>query len=190
MSTGAAFPTGTPTTTPKAAATILIIEGVVLALLGVGALLLPVLASLAAAILVGWILVASGVMGVVSAFTTRPHVQFWSSLVSGIIALIAGVIALQFPPAAIEGLTIVIAVWLAMDGVSSFMAAAHARKAHGGAALWLIVAGIVDWVLAAFLVFLPFMGEAAALGVIVGVDLLLGGVALIGMGAHLHKRPG
>jgi membrane protein HdeD len=188
MSTGAAFPTGTPTTTPKSAATILIIEGVVLALLGLGALFLPVLASLAVAILVGWILAASGIMGVVAAFTTRPHVHFWWSLFSGIIAIIAGGVALVFPPAAIVGLTIVIAVWLAMDGVNSFMAAAHARKAHGGAAFWLSAAGVVDWVLAVFLVFLPAMGEAVALGVIVGVDLLFGGFALIGLGAHLRRR--
>lgn len=187
MSTGAAFPTGTPTAA-RSAATILIIEGVVLALLGIGALFLPVLASLAAAVLVGWILVASGLMGIVSAFTTRPHVHFWWSLFSGIIAVVAGGVALAFPPAAIVGLTIVIAVWLAMDGVNSFMAAAHARKAHGGAAFWLMAAGVIDWILAAFLVFLPAMGEAVALGVIVGVDLLLGGLALIGMGAHLRQR--
>ena len=188
MSTGAAFPTGVRTTSARSAATILIIEGAVLALLGVGALLLPVVASFAAAILVGWILVASGVMGLVSAFTTRPHVHFWSSLVSGIVAIIAGAIALLFPPAAIVGLTIVIAVWLALDGVNAFVAAGHARKAHGGASLWLVAVGVVDWILAAFLAFLPAMGEAVALGVIVGVDLLFGGLALIGMGAHLHKR--
>lgn len=188
MFTGAAFPTGTPRTTPKSAGVILIIEGVVLALLGVGALFLPVLASLAVAILVGWILVASGIMGIVSAFTTRPHVHFWWSLFSGVIAIIAGAIALMFPPAAVVGLTIVIAVWLAIDGVNSFMAAGHARKAHGGAAFWLVAAGVIDWILAAVLVFLPALGEAVALGVIVGVDLMLGGFALIGMGAHLRKR--
>jgi uncharacterized membrane protein HdeD (DUF308 family) len=115
-------------------------------------------------------------------------VHFWWSLVSGIIAIVAGVIALTFPPAAIVGLTIVIAVWLAMDGVNSFMAAGHARKAHGGAAFWLIAAGVIDWVLAAALVFLPTIGAAVALGVIVGVDLLLGGFALIGLGAHLRRR--
>jgi uncharacterized membrane protein HdeD (DUF308 family) len=188
MSTGAAFPTGTRTATPRSAATILIIEGVVLALLGIGALLLPVLASLAVAILVGWVLVASGLMGVASAFTTRPHVHFWSSLISGLVAVIAGAIALVFPPAAIVGLTVVIAVWLGIDGVNAFVAAGHARKDHGGASLWLMAAGVVDWILAAVLVFLPAMGEAVALGVIVGVDLLFGGFALIGMGAHLHKR--
>lgn len=187
MSTGAVFPTGTPTA-QRSAATILIIEGAVMALLGVGALFLPVLASLAAALVLGWILVATGIMGVVAAFTTRPHVHFWWSLVSGIIAILAGAIALAFPPAAIVGLTIVIAVWLAMDGVNSFMAASHARKAHGAAAAWLAGAGVIDWVLAIFLVLLPAMGEAVALGVIVGVDLLLGGFALIGMGAHLRKR--
>jgi uncharacterized membrane protein HdeD (DUF308 family) len=128
-------------------------------------------------------------MGVVSAVTTRSHVHFGWSLCSGLIAIVAGLIALLFPAAAIVSLTVLIAVWLTMDGVNAFMAAGHAGKAHGAAALWLTAAGIVDWVLAAVLVFLPLMGEAAALGVIVGVDLLLGGAALIAMGAHLHKRP-
>jgi uncharacterized membrane protein HdeD (DUF308 family) len=173
----------------KTAATVLIVEGVVLALLGLGALLLPALGGLAAAIFIGWILIASGIMGLVSAFTTRPHVHFWWSLFSGMIAVAAGIVALLFPPAAIVGLTVVIAAWLAVDGVNSIMLAVHTRRAHGGAAVWLVIAALIDWLLAVFLISLSVMGAAIALGVIVGVDLVLGGLALVAMGVSLSRRP-
>lgn len=182
MSTGAAV------TPPKTAATILIVEGVVLALLGLLSLALPVLGGLAAAIFVGWILVASGVMGIVTAFTTKPHVHFWWSLFSGAIAVIAGAVALIYPPAAIVGLTLVIAAWLAVDGVNSLMLASHVHKAHGSGAVWLVLTALVDWLLAIFLVGLSVSHAAVALGVIVGVDLFLGGLALIALGSSLRRR--
>jgi uncharacterized membrane protein HdeD (DUF308 family) len=183
---GAAFPPSAAS--PKSAATILIIEGAVLAILGVLALALPVLASLAAAIFIGWVLLAAGVVGVVSAFTTRPHVHFWWSLFSGIVAIVAGVVALWIPAAAILSMTLVIAAWLAVDGVNSVMVALSLRKAHGGTALWLVAVAIVDWLLAAFLIMLPLMGEAVAFGVIVGIDLLFGGGALVAMGVSLRRK--
>jgi uncharacterized membrane protein HdeD (DUF308 family) len=43
-------------------------------------------------------------------------------------------------------------------------------------------------VLAAFLLMLPVFGAVIAFGVIVGVDLLLGGAALIAMGATLRRQ--
>jgi uncharacterized membrane protein HdeD (DUF308 family) len=186
MSTGSAVPPST--TTPKNAATVLILEGVVLAVLGLLALAMPWLASLAAAIFIGWILIATGIMGVVAAFATKPHVHFWWSLCSGAIAIVAGGIALWQPAAAIVGLTIVIAAWLAIDGINSAMAATHLGKTHKSAAVWLVVTAIVDWVLAAFLLMLPVFGAVIAFGVIVGVDLLLGGAALIAMGATLRRQ--
>jgi uncharacterized membrane protein HdeD (DUF308 family) len=174
--------------TPKSAATILIVECVVLAILGVGALFAPVLAGLAAAIFIGWILIASGIMGVIAAFTTKPHVHFWWSLCSGVVAIIAGLVSLWLPGAAIFGLTLVIAAWLAVDGINSIMAALHLRKAHGGSAFWLVAVAIIDWLLAVFLLSLSLIGAAVAIGVIVGVDLLFGGAALIAMGVSLRRK--
>jgi uncharacterized membrane protein HdeD (DUF308 family) len=185
--TGTAVPPPSATTA-RNAATVLILEGVVLAILGLIALALPLLASLAAAIFIGWILIASGIMGVVSAFATKPHVHFWWSLLSGVIAIAAGVLALLTPGAAIIGLTIVIAAWLAIDGINSAMAAMHLRKTHDSGVVWLVLAAIVDWVLAACLLMLPAFGAVIAFGVIVGIDLFLGGVALVFLGAGLRRK--
>lgn len=170
------------------AAAYLIVQGVVLMLLGVLGLAAPVLAGLAVAIFVGFLLIVGGIASAVSAFVTRPHMHFWWSLFSGIIAVIAGLFALVYPKVAVVGLTLVIAVWLAIDGVNSIMLAIEVRRTHGHGVVWLVLAAIVDWVLAALLVFLPPEAAAVALGVIVGVGLLFRGAALTAMGVTLRRK--
>ena len=58
-----------------------LIEGIVLLILGLAAVLIPPVATLAVAILIGWILLASGVVGLISTFRMRGAPGFgWSPL--------------------------------------------------------------------------------------------------------------
>jgi uncharacterized membrane protein HdeD (DUF308 family) len=177
-----------PTTAnTRTATTVLIVEGCVLALLGLGALAAPVIAGLTAAIFVGWALIAVGVMGLVAAFRTRPHVHFYWSLASGGVAIAAGLFTLIYPLAGVVVLSLVIAAWLALDGVNSVMIAVHVRKGHRAAAVWPALGALIDFALAAFLLVLTATGAVIAVGVIVGVDLIFGGMAVAGMGLAMRR---
>jgi uncharacterized membrane protein HdeD (DUF308 family) len=168
----------------------LIAEGALLIVLGAAALGFPVLASIATAVLVGWILVASGVIGLVGAFMSKPHVHFGWSLVSSGLAIAAGLAVAIFPLAGVITLIVVTATWLTLDGVSALMIGRHLRQAGSRAWGWSIVSAIIDWVLAAGLLLLgPFVG-LYAVGMVVGVDLFLGGVALLGLATHPRPRAG
>ena len=69
----------------------LLIEGVLLVLLGLAAVLMPLMAGLAASLVFAWILILSGMVGLISAFAGRNHAHLGWSLASAVIALVIGV---------------------------------------------------------------------------------------------------
>jgi uncharacterized membrane protein HdeD (DUF308 family) len=163
------------------AARLFVAEGVMLIALGSAAVLFPILAGVATATLFGWILTASGVFGLISAFSARPHMHFWWSVASSILAIAAGVVIAFSPAVGALTLVWVVAVWLALDGASTLMIGLDRRRAGTPSWGWLVLSAIVDWLLAAALLFLsPVSGliAVATIGVVVGIDLFLGGLAL------------
>src|ERR1700680_1246247 len=74
-----------------------LIEGIVLILLGVAAILVPVLASLAVAIFLGWLFLIGGIVGGITTLTARKAPGFWWSLLSSVITIIAGLLLIGWP---------------------------------------------------------------------------------------------
>src|SRR6185437_10028036 len=74
-----------------------LIEGIILVILGIVAILVPLIATLALTILVGWLFLISGIVGLITTFLARHAPGFWWSLISAIIAILAGVALLASP---------------------------------------------------------------------------------------------
>ncbi len=74
-----------------------LIEGIILVLLGGAAIVVPQIATLSVAIIIGWILLFSGGVGLVSTFQMRPAPGFWWSLLSALIGIVAGIVLLVVP---------------------------------------------------------------------------------------------
>src|SRR3984893_17144085 len=70
----------------------LLIEGILLVILGLAAMIVPPLASLAVTIFLGWMFLISGVAGLVLTFWARQMPGFWWSLISAALAVGAGII--------------------------------------------------------------------------------------------------
>lgn len=158
-----------------------LIEGVLLAVLGVAAMIVPPLASLAVTIVIGWMLLISGIAGLGLTFWARTMPGFWWSLISAALALIAGMILLGQPARGTYALTLVTGVYFLAEGVATIMYALEHRRELSGRWTWLLVAGLVD-ILIAFLIIAGLPGSAEwALGLLVGITLLFGGASLIGM---------
>ena len=167
--------------------TLFLVEGIVLVVLGLLAILLPQIASLAVEILVGWLLLITGAVGLYTTFQAKSAPGFWWALISAVIAIIAGVLLLIWPLTGVVSLTIVLVAFFLIEGISSIMYAIEHRRELTGRWGWMLASGIIDLILAAIIVAgLP--GSAAwAIGIIVGVNMLLGGVSLIAIA--LHARP-
>jgi uncharacterized membrane protein HdeD (DUF308 family) len=158
-----------------------LVEGIVLVLLGVLAVVIPPLATLAVTILVGWLFLISGVVGLVTTFWAKGAPGFWWSLVSAIIAIVAGVILLASPVGGSVSLTLVLIVFFIIEGVASIMYGIEHRRETTGRGGWMIVSGVIDLILAA-IILADLPGSAAwAIGLLVGINMVFGGTSLIAM---------
>ena len=164
-----------------------VIEGIVLIVLGLLALLLPPLATLGVTIFLGWLFLVSGVMGLIATFMARGAPGFWWSLVSALLGILVGFILLASPAGGAVSLTLVLIAFFIVEGIASIMYALDHRREPSGRWSWMLVSGLIDLVLAAMiLVGLP--GTAAwALGILVGINMIFGGSALLAMGLHARN---
>jgi uncharacterized membrane protein HdeD (DUF308 family) len=160
---------------------VFLIEGILLAMLGLAAMIVPPLASLAVTIFLGWMFLISGIAGLALTFWARGMPGFWWSLLSAVLAIGAGFILLAQPVQGTLTLTIVVGVYFLAEGVATVMYALEHRRELTGRWSWLLIAGIVDIVIAGIIISgLP--GSATwAIGLLAGVNLLFGGATLIGM---------
>ena len=74
-----------------------LVEGIILVILGIAAIVLPPIATIAFTIIIGWIFLVSGVVGLITTFWARQAPGFWWALISAIIAIAAGVVLLRWP---------------------------------------------------------------------------------------------
>ena len=156
-------------------------EGILLAVLGIAALILPPLASLAVAIVLGWMFLISGIGGLIVTYWARSTPGFWWSLISAALAVLAGMLLLARPMQAVLTLTIVLGAYFLAEGVATIMYALEHRRELSGRWSWLLISGLVD-IAISFMVITGLPSSAEwAIGVLVGINLLFGGASLIGM---------
>src|ERR1700726_4112545 len=156
-------------------------EGILLAILGLAALIVPPLASLAVTIFLGWMFLISGIGGLIITFWARNMPGFWWSLFSAALAVLAGGVLLARPVQGVLTLTIVVGAYFLAEGVTTIMYALEHRKELSGRWSWLLVAGLMD-IFIAFIIIAGLPGSAEwAIGLLAGVNLLFGGATLIGM---------
>ena len=165
-------------------------EGVILVLLGLLAIIVPPLATLAVTVVIGWLFLISGVVGLVTTLWAKGTPGLWWSLVSAIIGIVAGVILLAWPISGTVSLTLVLIAFFIMEGVASIMYGIEHRKEASSRSGWIIASGVTDLILAA-IIFSGLPGSAAwALGLLVGINMVFGGAALIAMALAARTQVG
>jgi uncharacterized membrane protein HdeD (DUF308 family) len=160
---------------------IFFVEGVVLAVLGIAALILPPLATIAVAVLFGWILMLGGIFGLVTTIIGRHAPGVVWSFLSSTIAIVAGGLLFFWPANSALPLTLILTGFLVADGLVTIMMALDYRRASHGRWIGLMINGVVDIVLAVIILVALPQSAAWAIGIIVGVDMLFGGSSLIAL---------
>lgn len=158
-----------------------LIEGVVFLVIGLAAIVLPSLASIAITVLLGWMFVTIGVAGVILSIWARQMPGLWWSLVSAGLAIAAGLVLLIWPLEGTLSLTLVIGAYFLVEGVATIMYALDHKRELSNRWGWLMFAGIMD-ILISVVIMIGLPGSAFwAVGLIVGINLMFGGASLIGM---------
>jgi uncharacterized membrane protein HdeD (DUF308 family) len=158
-----------------------LIEGIILVILGIIAVVLPPIAGIAFTIIIGWLFLVSGGVGLVTTFWMRHAPGFWWALISAIISIAAGVVLLGWPITGLLSLTLVLIAFFAVEGIATIMYAIEHRNQLSSRWVWMLISGIIDLILAG-IIFAGLPGTAEwALGLLVGINMLFGGAAMIGM---------
>ena len=161
-----------------------LIEGIVLLFLGLLAIVIPQIATIAAAVFIGWLLLVSGVVGLIATLRMRSAPGFWWSLLSAIIGIVAGILLLRSPVSGALSLTLILTVFLVFEGVVSILFAFEHKRELSGRWGLMLFSGLVDLFLAG-IIFAGLPGTAVwAIGLLIGVNLVFGGSALIAMALH------
>ena len=164
-----------------------LIEGAVLLILGMFAVLVPPVATLAITILFGWLFLISGIVGLITTFWMRSAPGFWWSLISAALGIVVGLLLLARPLGGALSLTLLLIAFFIVEGAVSIMFALDHRRELSGQWGWMLLSGIIDLALA-MMIFADLPSTAAwALGLLVGINMIFGGAALIAMALHARK---
>lgn len=161
--------------------------GIVLILAGIAAIAFPLLSSIAAKLVLGWLFIIGGVMMIVHAFQAPGWSGFlWELLIGILYAVVGGYLAF-FPLSGLLTLTLLIAALFIAEGIFEAIMAFRVRPHEGW--VWLLLSGIAA--LAVGVIIAMGLPESAvwAIGLLVGINLLFSGwsyvfLALAGRRAH------
>lgn len=151
--------------------------GILLMLLGAGAILIPALASWGVTIFIGWVLVIGSVFLFASAFSHRRGSSLLVGIVWAALALIAGLYLLIDPGQGTKTLTLILMIYFLISGAFRIAVAVSGRGTPGIG--WVALNGLASLIIG--LVILANMPEAAdwVIGLLVGIDFIFAGWSLI-----------
>jgi uncharacterized membrane protein HdeD (DUF308 family) len=153
-----------------------LIQGGLLGLAGVLALVFPVIFASEVLVLIGWLLVLSGIVQGAGLIGAQNVPYFWLQFVSVAIGMIVGFLLISRPEAGLLAVALLLVVYFMIEGVSRIVFALMIRPMDDW--IWLLASGFVGVVIA--MVLAANLGTAAQwlLGTLVGVYLITAGGSL------------
>ena len=153
-------------------------QGIVMMVLGFLAVAVPILATLAVEIFVGWLFFVAGLFRAVWVWRSRQTPGFAWSFLAAVLAIVLGVILIARPLAGVLTLTMVLVAFFIIEGIASIIGAIEHRQ-HLRSWGWVLFSGIVDLLLA-YLIWAGWPSSASwAIGLLVGINMLFLGLSLV-----------
>jgi uncharacterized membrane protein HdeD (DUF308 family) len=157
--------------------------GIVYLIAGIIALGSVALATVVSVLTVGIMMIIAGAAQVVNAFQVKSWGGFLLWLALGALYIIAGLVTFENPVLAATVLTLILGIALMISGIMRTILAFGMRQGLPWG--WIAASGIITFLLGlVILAHWPFSG-LYVLGLILGVDLVLAGLAWIGLGLGL-----
>ncbi len=153
-------------------------DGVLMMVLGLLAIAVPEIASLAITIFIGWLFFIAGIFRTISLLRHRDMPGFGWALATALLAILLGLVLLLRPIAGVLTLTIALIVFFVLEGVAAILLSVEHRR-HLPSWGWVLLSGLVDLLLA-FLIWDGWPSSAGwAIGLLVGINMVFLGLSLI-----------
>ena len=154
-------------------------QGVVMIILGVLAIVWPIVATIAVDYYIGWLFLISGIVGLFAMFSADDIPAFLWTLVTAALAVAVGVLLIWKPVEGAVSLTMVLTAFFIAEGVFQIVASIAYRAAMPGSWGWMLVSGIADLALAALIIYGWPATAGWVLGLFVGINLITSGWAIV-----------
>jgi uncharacterized membrane protein HdeD (DUF308 family) len=162
-------------------------EGIALVLLGLIAIAVPQIATIAVEVLLGWVLLISGIVGLIATLRVRSAPGIGWAIVSAFLGILVGLILLWWPLSGAITMTLLLAIFFLIEGIASILYARDHKRELSARWSWMLISGIIDLLLAAFIfVGLP-VTAVWAVGLLVGINMIFGGCALAGIALRARE---
>lgn len=146
-------------------------------LLGLAAIIFPFTAALTIELLVGWILLLTGVFGLIHAWRSSQWQGVRFSIVSSSVALVIGMLLVLFPRAGILSLALLVSLFFIISGIMRVMTAWRLKPLDRWQ--WLLLSGAAALVMGVLILMLWPQAAGWVIGILLGIDLLFSGLTLI-----------
>jgi uncharacterized membrane protein HdeD (DUF308 family) len=147
-------------------------RAVALIVLGITAIAFPVVASITATYVVGWVLIVAGLTHLFLGWRAEPDdSMLWAGFIS-LAYVLAGIAILGNPFWGIATIALVLGVTLAVEGCLSVIA--YLTTEHQSS--WMLVNGLITVVLATIIVSGWLSYSVWMIGTLVGINLVMAGV--------------
>jgi len=153
-----------------------LIQGALMVLGGVVALIYPIVSSVALVLLLGWILIISGVVQGISLIGAQHVPHFWLQLISVVLSVIVGVLFIRQPGEGLLAITLLLIVFFMVEGISKLVFALTIRPFPNWG--WVLASGVIGILLSLVLWASLPVTAIWLLGVLLGIHLICEGAAL------------
>jgi uncharacterized membrane protein HdeD (DUF308 family) len=159
--------------------------GIFMIVAGFVALMSLLLATIASVLVVGVMMMVSGVIEIVHGFQMRRWRRFFLWVVIGALYIVGGFFAVTNPLLASAALTLLLGFFLIAAGVARIVLAMQMQtSSHWG---WVVASGIITLLLGAIIVFGWPITSLYTLGIFLGIDLIFAGVSWLTAGLMFRR---
>ena len=152
-----------------------LMQGVLLMAAGFLAIIYPVISSVAVIVLLGWLLIISGVLQGISLIGARHVPLFWLQLISVILAVLIGILFLRDPEQGLLTITLLLIVFFMIEGISKVVFALTIRPFPNWG--WMLGSGLVGILLSLLLWASMPVTAVWLIGLLLGIELISIGAA-------------
>lgn len=160
--------------------------GVVFVIAGFIALGSMFLATVASVLIVGLMMIISGIAEVYNSFQIKSWGKFLFWALLGVLYIIAGLLTFENPLLAAAVLTLLLGAFLLATGAMRiFLAFNMQREAPW---IWVAVSGLITLLLGLLILFRWPVNSVYILGLFLAIDLIMAGASWIGLGTGLRRE--
>lgn len=154
-------------------------------LAGIIAIAIPPIAGLAVTVIIGWLLVLSGIFHIIYAWHTRSRGALVWEIFLGLVYIAVGIFLLVHPIAGLASLTLALAAYLLAEGILELVLSYGIRRHRGWG--WLLFDGIISLVLGVMIWLSWPHGAPWIIGTLVGISMLFSGTSRLMVSLFARK---